>query len=111
MKPNLIPKNGGSGRSRSPAWTKQRSKRRSSSTLFTVNPPSGEQLAPPASSSAAFAASVGGDASVVPPPTRDQLIRVFQRAAIPMVGFGFVDQTIMLLADAKKMVEEIVKAL
>jgi hypothetical protein len=31
-------------------------------------------------------------------PTREQLVRVFQRAAIPMIGFGFVDQTIMLQA-------------
>jgi Transmembrane protein 65 len=97
MKPNLVPKHSGSGRSRALASvTKLRAKRRSSSSLFTVNPPTSEQLTP--ASSAAFAASVGDSSVVVPPPTRDQLIRVFQRAAIPMVGFGFVDQTIMLQA-------------
>jgi hypothetical protein len=31
-------------------------------------------------------------------PTRQQLVRVFLNAAIPMVGFGFMDQTVMLQA-------------
>lgn len=34
----------------------------------------------------------------VDPPTRQQLWRVFGHAAIPMIGFGFTDQTVMLQA-------------
>mmetsp|Transcript_339 Transcript_339/g.654 ORF Transcript_339/g.654 Transcript_339/m.654 type:complete len:341 (+) Transcript_339:47-1069(+) len=37
-------------------------------------------------------------AATVEPPTRTQFWRVFAKAAIPMIGFGFVDQTIMLQA-------------
>jgi hypothetical protein len=31
-------------------------------------------------------------------PTNKQLWRVFNRAAVPMIGFGFMDQTVMLQA-------------
>jgi hypothetical protein len=31
-------------------------------------------------------------------PTNKQLWRVFARAAVPMIGFGFTDQTVMLQA-------------
>ena len=42
--------------------------------------------------------TVTAGAAAVDPPTRTQLQRVFTKAAIPMIGFGFVDQTIMLQA-------------
>ena len=35
---------------------------------------------------------------VPPPPTRTQLWRVFCHAALPMIGFGFTDQTVMIQA-------------
>jgi hypothetical protein len=36
--------------------------------------------------------------ALVATPTRQQLVRAFFNAAIPMVGFGFMDQTVMLQA-------------
>lgn len=32
------------------------------------------------------------------PPTRSQLFRVFSQAAVPMIGFGIMDQTVMIQA-------------
>lgn len=51
----------------------------------------------------AFSSSVSAAASAsvtdgVEQPTRTQLRRVFTKAAIPMIGFGFIDQTVMLQA-------------
>ena len=34
----------------------------------------------------------------VEPPTRHQLFRVFSQAAVPMIGFGIMDQTVMIQA-------------
>lgn len=34
----------------------------------------------------------------VEPPTRSQLFRVFSQAAVPMIGFGIMDQTVMIQA-------------
>lgn len=34
----------------------------------------------------------------VEPPTRQQLYRVFSHAAVPMIGFGIMDQTVMIQA-------------
>lgn len=38
------------------------------------------------------------DEKSIPAPTKEQLRAVFLRAAIPMIGFGFMDQTVMLQA-------------
>lgn len=46
------------------------------------------------------ASSAGGKNSspAVPPPTREQLLAHFKHCAVPMVGFGFMDNTVMLHA-------------
>jgi len=47
------------------------------------------------------AAAVGGEVAgtdAISLPTRTQLWRVFAKAAVPMIGFGFTDQTVMLQA-------------
>jgi uncharacterized ferredoxin-like protein len=47
---------------------------------------------------AALQSTTGDTVVGVPPPTSVQLRRVFYKAALPMIGFGIMDQTVMLQA-------------
>lgn len=49
-------------------------------------------------STATLQSTTGETAVGVPPPTSIQLRRVFYKAALPMIGFGIMDQTVMLQA-------------
>jgi Transmembrane protein 65 len=54
---------------------------------------------PPITAASALHATTNGDTTVtLPPPTSLQLRRVFYMAALPMIGFGIMDQTVMLQA-------------
>ena len=50
------------------------------------------------SSSAEAEVAATTTAEVVQPPTREQLKHVFIHASIPMIGFGLMDQTVMIQA-------------
>ena len=50
------------------------------------------------SSEEAGATAVAEDAAAAAAPTNTQLWRIFSHAALPMIGFGFTDQTVMIQA-------------
>jgi len=63
----------------------------------TASNTSGAASSAPTTTTMAASGSVSGGVPI-PPPTRDQ-IRIFSIAnALPMIGFGFIDQTVMIQA-------------
>mmetsp|Transcript_18587 Transcript_18587/g.22265 ORF Transcript_18587/g.22265 Transcript_18587/m.22265 type:complete len:390 (+) Transcript_18587:136-1305(+) len=56
-----------------------------------------EAAAETAKSAAETAKSAASAAEAVPEPTKSQLFTVFMQRAMPMIGFGFIDNVIMIL--------------